>query len=150
MSKSNQTHQRIDHILDGVKIPANRFCLRGDSFSTLQSVGDLMELLAAIDAAAASECEFEMPAIGPGMMNVLRDTVRDAVKYAAEVNDLHLTLRTHAEIGGLEKFIEIYGLDKEAAPASETTHQARIDEAMALSKAAEVADRRAAQEVAHV
>jgi hypothetical protein len=41
--------------------------------------------------------------------------VRDAVQYAAKVNDLHLTLRTHAEIGSLEKFIEMYNLDKAAA-----------------------------------
>ena len=45
------------------------------------------------------------------MMNVLRDSIRDVVKYAAEVNDLELTLRTHAEIGDLDEFIEMNELD---------------------------------------
>jgi hypothetical protein len=114
-SRSDDVHQRIDQILDGVAIPANRFCMKGDSFDTLQSVDDLMELLAAIDSACDEGSEFEMPAIGRGVMVVLRAMVRDAVKYAAEVNDLQLTLRTHAEIGGLEKFIAMYNLDKESA-----------------------------------
>jgi hypothetical protein len=107
--------ERIDHILDRVTIPANRFCLKGDSYDTLQSADQLMEFLAAIDSAAAGECEFEMPPSGQFMMNLLRDTVRDAVRYAAEVNDLQLTLHTHAATGGLEKFIAMFNLDKESA-----------------------------------
>jgi hypothetical protein len=115
-----EIRERIDQILDGVTIPANRFCMKGDSFDTLQSVDQLMELLAAIDSACDEGREFEMPAIGRGVMVVLRDTVRDAVQYAAKVNDLQLTLGTHAGIGDLEKFIAMYKLDKKAeatAPA---------------------------------
>jgi hypothetical protein len=108
------TGERIGQILAGVKIPTNRFCMTGDSFDTLQSADQLMTLLAAIDNAQVNGCEFEMPDVGPCVMFILREMVQDAVRYAAEVNDLQLTLRTHAEIGGLEKFIQTFKLDKPA------------------------------------
>jgi hypothetical protein len=104
-------HARISQILDGVTIPPNRLCSQGDSFDTLQNVNHLMSFLAAIDNAHMSG-EFEIP--DPYMMITLREMAQDAVRYAAEVNDLQLTLRTHAEIGGLEKFIETFKLDKPA------------------------------------
>jgi hypothetical protein len=113
--RGGEIHERIDQILDGVKIPANRLCMTGDSFDTLQNADQLMVLLAAIDNAHVNGSEFEMPDVGPYVMFTLREMVQDAVRYAAEVNDLHLTLRTHADIGGLEKFIEMYKLDKAAA-----------------------------------
>lgn len=112
--KTPDTRKRINQILDGVTIPANRFCITGDSFQTLQSADSLMALLAAIDNAHVNDCEFEMPAIGPRVMFILREMVREAVLYAAKVNDLQLTLRSHAEIGGLEKFIAMFNLDKTA------------------------------------
>ncbi len=115
---SEPVRERIDGILDGVIIPANPLCAKGDSFDTLQNVGSLMALLAAIDTAQLEGCEFTMPDSGPYLMITLREMVQDAVQYAAKVNDLELTLRTHAEIGGLEKFIAMYNLDKEAPPAS--------------------------------
>jgi hypothetical protein len=76
-----------------------------------------MSLLSAIDNAHVNGSEFEMPDIGPFMMFTLREMVRGAVRYAAEVNDLQLTLHTHADIGGLERFIETYKLEKVAAAA---------------------------------
>ena len=63
-SSQPETRERISQILDGVAIPINRFCLKGNSYDLLQRVDDLMEFMAAIDAAAAGECQFEMPPNG--------------------------------------------------------------------------------------
>jgi hypothetical protein len=114
-AKHDETRERIDHILDRVAIPANRFCMKGDSFDTLQSANDLMAFLAAIDLAHTEGCAFELPDIGPHVMFTLREMLQDAVRYAAQVNDLQLTLRTHADIGRMEEFIEMYKLDEGAA-----------------------------------
>jgi hypothetical protein len=198
--------ERIDGILDGVTIPPNPLCTKGDSFDTLQNAGSLMALLAAIDTAQFEGCEFTMPDSGPYLMITLREMVQHAVQYAAKANDLELTLRSHADLGRLEKFIADNELDKldlasmaqtaeklnmplwvmmipdlakhrellepgaleslkaivetylESTPSRRAdieqtlanAHLARIDEAMFLSKAAGMADRQAAQEVAHV
>jgi hypothetical protein len=102
---------RINKILDRVPVPVNRFCDVGDAFTTLQSANMVLELITALDRDGGAS-EFEMPVSGPATIAYLRDMIQDSIKYASELVDMEKTLRTHADIGGLEKFIALHGLEE--------------------------------------